>query len=177
MEIEKYSPKWLLEKLNTSKTDAHKLIHIIKYRKEIVESTEKELILSGVVKSLPNDDEVYNEACKYARNVKYPKNMTNIKLSQAFANGADLIKNHLKSEIDKSIMNEKEMTNLEFEFVKVYHHDQYRTVRYKKGVLEVEFTYSQEGLESCDLTIQKLNCLPINKIELKQLNEILNKPK
>ena len=57
MEIEKYSPKWLLEKLNTSKTDAHKLIHIIKYRKEIVESTEKELILSGVVKWVMIKDE------------------------------------------------------------------------------------------------------------------------
>ena len=48
MEIEKYSPKWLLEKLNTSKTDTHKLMHIIQYRKEIVESTEKQLNLSGV---------------------------------------------------------------------------------------------------------------------------------
>ena len=48
MEIEKYSPKWLLEKLNTSKTDTHKLMHIIQYRKEIVESTEKQLNLSVV---------------------------------------------------------------------------------------------------------------------------------
>lgn len=42
MEIEKYSPKWLLEKINASKTDAHKLMHIIEYRKELVESTEKQ---------------------------------------------------------------------------------------------------------------------------------------
>ena len=48
MEIEKYSPKWLLEKINDSKTDAHKLMHIIEYRKELVESTEQQLILSGV---------------------------------------------------------------------------------------------------------------------------------
>ena len=54
--------------------------------------------LYSVVKSLPTDDEVYNKACDYARNVKYPLNSTNIKLRQAFANGADLIKNHLKNE-------------------------------------------------------------------------------
>ena len=46
MEIEKYSPKCLLEKINDSKTDAHKLMHIIEYRKEIVESTEKQLTLT-----------------------------------------------------------------------------------------------------------------------------------
>jgi hypothetical protein len=51
MEIEKYSPKWLLEKINASKTDAHKLMHIIEYRKEIVESTEKQFAIHGVVKS------------------------------------------------------------------------------------------------------------------------------
>lgn len=52
MEIEKYSPKWLLEKINASKTDAHKLMHIIEYRKEIVESTEKQFAIHSVVKSL-----------------------------------------------------------------------------------------------------------------------------
>ena len=51
MEIEKYSPKWLLEKINNSKNDAHKLMHIIEYSKEIIKSTDQQLILSGVVKS------------------------------------------------------------------------------------------------------------------------------
>ena len=49
MEIEKYSPKWLLEKINNSKNDAHKLMHIIEYSKEIIKSTDQQLILSGVV--------------------------------------------------------------------------------------------------------------------------------
>ena len=48
MEIEKYSPKWLLEKINNSKNDAHKLMHIIEYSKEIIKSTDQQLILSGV---------------------------------------------------------------------------------------------------------------------------------
>jgi hypothetical protein len=48
MEIEKYSPKWLLKKINASKTDAHKLMHIIEYRKELVESTEKQFAIHSV---------------------------------------------------------------------------------------------------------------------------------
>ena len=52
MEIEKYSPKWLLEKINTSKTDAHKLMHIIEYRKELVESTEKQFAIYSVSDTL-----------------------------------------------------------------------------------------------------------------------------
>lgn len=55
MEIEKYSPKWLLEKINDSKTDAHKLMHIIEYRKELIESYKKQLTLTDVVDSLPSD--------------------------------------------------------------------------------------------------------------------------
>ena len=48
MEIEKYSPKWLLEKINNSKNDAHKLMHIIEYSKEIIKSTDQQLILTDV---------------------------------------------------------------------------------------------------------------------------------
>ena len=54
MEIEKYSPKWLLEKINNSKNDAHKLMHIIEYSKEIIKSTDQQLILSGVSIALPS---------------------------------------------------------------------------------------------------------------------------
>jgi hypothetical protein len=44
MEIEKYSPKWLLLKINNSKTDAHKLMYIIDYRKELEEDANQRLI-------------------------------------------------------------------------------------------------------------------------------------
>lgn len=65
-DYEKYSPKWLLEKINDSKTDGHKLMHIIEYRKELIESYKKQLTLTGVststdievgsiVKYLPKD--------------------------------------------------------------------------------------------------------------------------
>lgn len=33
--MEKYSPNWLLDKLNSSKTDAHKLMHIIDFQNNV----------------------------------------------------------------------------------------------------------------------------------------------
>ena len=40
-----------------------------------------------------------------------------------------------------TIMSEQEVKEIGFELVKQYEHDQYNTNRYKKGMLEVEFTY------------------------------------
>ena len=71
-------------------------------------------------------------------------------------------------------MTEKEMTNLGFTFVKVYDHDQFRTIRYKKGVLQVEFTYDEDGLESTTLTIEEVNSIETTKEKLNKLDEILN---
>ena len=45
----------------------------------------------------------------------------------------------------------------------------------KKGCLEVEFTYDNKDLVSCDITIDEVIGLPINKNELKTLDNILNK--
>jgi hypothetical protein len=33
--MEKYSPNWLLDKLNNSKTDTHKLMHIIDFQNNV----------------------------------------------------------------------------------------------------------------------------------------------
>ena len=75
MEIEKYSPKWLLEKINDSKNDAHKLMHIIEYRKELVESTEQQLILSGVsTRTFAENQEVTYKGKKYFFKEYNPKN-------------------------------------------------------------------------------------------------------
>lgn len=62
---------------------------------EWLEAKVDKSLLNGVVKSLPTDEKIYEKACEYARNVQYPLNMTNIKLRQAFKNGAMLIKNNL----------------------------------------------------------------------------------
>ena len=72
-------------------------------------------------------------------------------------------------------MTEKEIKEIGFVLVKKYKHEQYNTNRYQKGVLEVEFTYEETTLVTCDSTIEEINCLPITKIELEQLNKILNK--
>jgi len=64
---------------------------------------------------------------------------------------------------------------LGFELVKEYEHDHFFTNRYKKGALEVEFTYDESKLITTDLTIKETNCLPIDTEELKQLDKILNK--
>ena len=54
MTADKYSPQWLLNKLKESKTDTHKLMHIIDYQNEIAKQT-KQLILSGVIVTLTCD--------------------------------------------------------------------------------------------------------------------------
>lgn len=64
---------------------------------------------------------------------------------------------------------------LGFKLVKKYEHDQFFTNRYKKGCLEVEFTYDDKDLISLDVTIDEVIGLPINKNELKTLDNILNK--
>jgi len=64
---------------------------------------------------------------------------------------------------------------LGFKLIKEYKHDQYFTNRYKKGCLEVEFTYDDKDLVSLDVTIYEVIGLPINKNKLKTLDNILNK--
>lgn len=72
-------------------------------------------------------------------------------------------------------MTETNIQQLGFEFVKEYKHDQFKTRRYEKGVLEVEFTYENELIDSIELTIQAVNCQPINFDQLEVLSTILGK--
>jgi len=62
---------------------------------DIVRKSVDELLIVINYTELLTDEEIYDKACEYARNVKYPLNITNIKLRQAFKNGAMLIKNNL----------------------------------------------------------------------------------
>lgn len=71
-------------------------------------------------------------------------------------------------------MTESDIKKLGFELVKRYEHDQYSTNRYKKGILEVEFTYENNKLVTLELTMGEVNCLPITESELQQLDKILN---
>lgn len=72
-------------------------------------------------------------------------------------------------------MTEPEIKDLGFEKVKSFPHNQFITNRYEKGVLEIEFTYVHDKLVTCDLTIEEVNCFPITKREIIELDNILNK--
>jgi len=68
---------------------------------------------------------------------------------------------------------EDQIKELGFVFVKSYPHRQFRTNRYKKGVLEVEFTYEGEKFLDCELTIVECECRSVSLDELKQITPIL----
>jgi hypothetical protein len=71
---------------------------------------------------------------------------------------------------------ENTIQELGFKFVKQYKHGEFITNRYKKGFLEVEFTYNSDNtLRTLDITIDEVNFLPVNVEELKILDSILNK--
>lgn len=74
-------------------------------------------------------------------------------------------------------MTENQLEKLGFDFIKSYSHGDYWTRRFKKGVLEVEFTYHSktDKLETLDVTIDEVNCLPIDFKEIKSLDKVLNK--
>lgn len=70
-------------------------------------------------------------------------------------------------------MEENELIELGWKFVKTYTHDQYKTNRYKLGCMEIEFTYENKELLTCDVTISDLNCMPISLNQAKLLTELL----
>lgn len=68
---------------------------------------------------------------------------------------------------------EEQIKTLGFEFVKTYNHDQFITNRYKRGLMEVEFTYEDSRLQTCDLTISELNCMPVDFEDIKKISEVI----
>ncbi|MBC7399827.1 MAG: hypothetical protein H7289_07755 [Mucilaginibacter sp.] len=70
-------------------------------------------------------------------------------------------------------MTEQQLKGLGFVLTESYPHDEFNTNRYKKGVLEVEFTYRGDELITYDLTISEVNSMPITFDELKILSPIL----
>ena len=70
-------------------------------------------------------------------------------------------------------MTQQELQSLGFVLEKTYEHDTYRTNRYSKGIMEVEFTYEGDELLTCDLTITDLNCLPITFDKIKAISEAI----
>ena len=71
-------------------------------------------------------------------------------------------------------MTEVQITELGFEFIKTYTHDEFKTNRYARGVLEVEFTYEGNKIRTVDLTISEINCMPISFEQMKLITEVLS---
>ncbi len=74
----------------------------------------------------------------------------------------------------KNNLTEEKIKELGFELNKTYQHDQYTTHRYKKGCIEVEFTYEKNKIKCIDATIDEIIGLPVNTEELQQIDTILN---
>lgn len=48
MKANKYSPRWLLNRLNESNTEANKLMYIFEFQEEVIKCT-RQLVSSGVI--------------------------------------------------------------------------------------------------------------------------------
>ena len=72
-------------------------------------------------------------------------------------------------------MTEQDIKEIGFNLVKQYQHDDFHTNRYRKGLIEVEFTYKNDELLTIDATISEINCIPVNKSDLQTLDKIINK--
>jgi hypothetical protein len=69
--------------------DADKIEALLK------EIETEQLRLHVVVKSLPTDDEIYSEGCKYVRKIEQPNRQPLITLRQTFKAGAMFVRNNI----------------------------------------------------------------------------------
>jgi hypothetical protein len=74
---------------------------------------------------------------------------------------------------DGASISEAQIKEIGFKLTDSYNHDHYHTNRYKQGCLEVEFTYENDKLLTCDLTISELNCMPISFQEIKAISKLI----
>lgn len=75
--------------------------------------------------------------------------------------------------VGSASITEEQIKEIGFKHTDSYKHDHYHTNRYKLGCLEVEFTYENKQLLTCDLTISELNCMLISFNQIKQIAELL----
>ena len=74
---------------------------------------------------------------------------------------------------DGASISEAQIKEIGFQLTDSYDHDHYHTNRYQKWCLEVEFTYENDKLLTCDLTISELNCMPISFQEIKAISDLI----
>ena len=70
-------------------------------------------------------------------------------------------------------MTEDQLKGLGFKLTKQYDHDEFHTNRYAKGILEVEFTYKEDKLMTCDLSITEVYCVPVTFEDIKAITPVL----
>jgi hypothetical protein len=75
--------------------------------------------------------------------------------------------------VDGASISEAQIKEIGFQLTDSYDHDHYHANRYQKGCLEVEFTYENDKLLTCDLTISELNCMPISFQEIKAISDLI----
>lgn len=75
--------------------------------------------------------------------------------------------------VGSASISEAQIKEIGFKLTNSYDHDHYHTNRYQQGCLEVEFTYENDKLLTCDLTISELNCMPITFREIKAISELI----
>ena len=76
--MEKYSPNWLLDKLNNSKTDAHKLMHIIDFQNNVGLHNVSVSLFNEALKTLRDLAEHQNGAPLIRHEEEYNKTMTEV---------------------------------------------------------------------------------------------------
>jgi hypothetical protein len=70
-------------------------------------------------------------------------------------------------------MKEKDLVKLGWKFDKKFINEEYTTVRYKMGCMEIDFNYEGEKFLDCDLTILELIAMPIDFEKAKIITELI----
>jgi len=90
----KYTAEQYLERIENKRLNSTPLYS----KKEMIDFAEKyakQCDIHGVVKSLPTDEEIYSEGCKYVREIEQPNRQPLITLRQIFKAGAMFVKKQL----------------------------------------------------------------------------------
>lgn len=74
-------------------------------------------------------------------------------------------------------LTEVKIEDLGFLLIKSYHHDEFYTRRFEKGVIQIEFTYEAETdrLETIDVIVDEVVSDKLTNSDILDLDRILNK--
>jgi|GEM_PF-1997547 len=84
-------------------------------------------------------------------------------------NGVELTEDNIKK------MTENSIQKIGFELVRRYKHDEFNTNKYKKGCIEIEFTYEGKSSAGVDVKLGEMDWRTFYFNEVVKLDELLNK--